>query len=90
MPRMEIVNEKKWGVCWKMTLKCVNCEFHTTEFKLYKEIISNKPGPNPAAPNIGLGIGLQDTSLGNTGARLVMANLDLPPPARSSCRGHLK
>ena len=84
MPHMEIVNERKWGVCWKMTLKCVNCEFHTPEFKLYKEIISNKPGPNPAAANIGLGIGLQDTPLGNTGARLVMANIDLPPPAKSS------
>ena len=71
MPCMEIVNEKKWGVCWKITLKCINCELQTPEFKLYKEVTSNKPGPNPAAANIGLGIGLQDTPLGNTGALMV-------------------
>ena len=84
MPHMVIANERKWGVCWRLTLRCVNCEFHTPEFKLYREIISNKPGPNPGAPNIGLGIGLQDTPLGNKGARLLMSNMDMPPPARSS------
>ena len=84
MQHMVIANERKWGVCWRLTLRCVNCEFHTPEFKLYREIISNKPGPNPGAPNIGLGIGLQDTSLGNKGARLLMSNMDMPPPARSS------
>ena len=63
-----------------MTLICANCEFHTPEFKLYREIISNKPG----APNIGLGIGLQDAPFGNKGALLLMSNMDMPPPARSS------
>ena len=39
---------------------------------------------NPGAPNIGLGIGLQDTPLGNKGVRLLMSNMDMPHPARSS------
>ena len=63
MPHTVIANEMKWGVCWGLTLRCINSEFHTSEFKLYREIISNKPGLNPGAPNIGLGIGLQDTPL---------------------------
>lgn len=82
-PHMEIAHERKVGLCWRQTLKCTNCGFCSPEFKLYKEIITNKPGPNPAAPNVGLGIGLQDTPLGNTGARLLLANMDVPPPARS-------
>ena len=80
----EIANEKKWGVCWKMTFKCATCNFTSPEFKLYKEVPTNRPGPNPAAPNLGLGIGLQDTPLGNRGARRLIGNMDLPPPARSS------
>ena len=84
MPHMVIANEKKWGVCWELTLRCINCEFHTPEFKLYREIINRKPGLNPGAPNICLGIGLQGTPLGNKGSRLLMSNIDMPPPARSS------
>ena len=81
---MELVNEEKRGVCWKVTLKCVKCCFQTPEFKLYKEVSTRNPGPNPGAPNIGLGFGLHDTPLGNKGARLLMATMDLTPPARSS------
>ena len=77
IPHMVIANERKWGVYWRLTLRCVNCEFHTPEFKLYREIISNKPGLNQGAPNIGLGIGLQDTPLENKGARLLMSNMDI-------------
>ena len=86
LPHMEIVNEKKWGVCWKMKFKCVTCNFTSPEFKLYKEVPINRPGPNPAAPNLGLGIGLQDTPLGNRGARRLIVNMDLPPPARSNMK----
>lgn len=38
VPQLELANEKKWGVCWKITLKCVKCCFQTPEFKLYKEV----------------------------------------------------
>ena len=83
MRHMVIANEREWGDCWGLTIRCIICEFHTPEFKLYREIICNKPGPNPGAPYIGLGIGLQDTPLENKGARLLMSNMDMPPQARS-------
>ena len=84
IPELQINNERKWGACWKITLKCVKCDFISPEMKLYKEVPTGKPGPNPAAANIGLALGLQDTPIGNTRARLLMANMDIPPPARSS------
>ncbi|XP_071117093.1 uncharacterized protein [Haliotis cracherodii] len=83
-PQLQIAKERKWGACWKVTLKCVVCDFTAPEMKLYKEIKTGKPGPNPAAPNVGLALGLQDTPIGNTRARLLMANMDIPPPCRSS------
>ncbi|KAL5018802.1 hypothetical protein ScPMuIL_004524, partial [Solemya velum] len=83
-PEFIILKETKWGVCWQMTLQCRKCKFNTPEYKLYKEVPTKKPGPNAGAPNIGLGIGLQDTPVGNTRARLMLANMDAPPPARSS------
>ena len=49
MPHMVIANVRKWGVCWGLTLRCINCEFHTPKFKLYREIISNNPGLIPGA-----------------------------------------
>ena len=84
VPQMELANKKKWGVCWKVPLKCVKRCFQTSEFKLYKEVSTRNPGPNPGAPNVGLGIGLQDTPLGNKDARLLMATMDVPKTARSS------
>ena len=36
MPHTVIANEMKWGVCWGLTLRCINCEFRTSEFKLYR------------------------------------------------------
>ena len=81
---MELANEKKWGVCWKVTLKCVKRCFQTSEFKLYKEVSTRNPGPNPGAPNVELGIGLQDAPLGNKGARLLMAFMDVSQTARGS------
>ena len=86
LSHMKIANEKKWGVCWKMTFKCATCNFTSPEFELYKEVPTNRQGPNPAAPNLGLGIGLHDTSLGNRGARRLIANMDVPPPVRSSMK----
>lgn len=83
-PAFDIAKETKWGMCWKMSFKCVKCDFETQEYKLYQEAENKKPGPNPAAANIGLAIGLQDTPVGNTRARLLMANMNIPPPTKTS------
>ena len=84
VPDIQILKESKWGVCWKITLHCTKCNFTAPESKLYKEIEINKPGPNAATTNVGLAIGLQDTPVGNTRARVLLSNMDIPPPCRSS------
>ena len=84
MPHFQYYTLKKWGVCWKCQLYCINCNLITPEYKLYKTIPSNKPGPNPAAPNVGLALGIQETAIGNTKAQHLLANMNVPPPSRSS------
>ena len=83
-PQFAVKNEKKVGVCWKISLQCSNCNFTTLEKKLYQEATSTRPGPKPATANIGLAVGLQDTPMGNTRCRTLLATMDVPPPARSS------
>lgn len=82
-PHLAVVSETKVGMCWKMSLGCTNCNFKMPPQKLYQEVQSPKRGPNPAAPNVGLAVGLQDTPLGNTRARYLLASMDVPPPSRS-------
>jgi hypothetical protein len=84
VPKFAIQDEKKWGLGWKCTLTCTLCEFVAPEFKLFKELQSARPGPNPAAINLMFQSGLQDTPIGNTSARLIIASADIPPPAKSS------
>lgn len=83
-PNFTVAEETKVGLCWKISLKCTNCHFTTSQTKLYEEAASTRPGPRPAATNIGLAVGLQDTPLGNTRCRSLLAAMDVPPPARSS------
>ncbi len=83
-PNFEILQEKKWGLGWRIQLHCTNCDFRSNESKLYKEVPSNKSGPRAAAVNVGLSIGLQDTPMGNTRARVLLACMDIPPPCLSS------
>jgi hypothetical protein len=78
-----VFQEQKVGVCWKMSLQCTNCKFKTPLQKMYREAATTGRGPKPAAPNVGLAVGLQDTPMGNTRCRLLLASMDIPPPARS-------
>ena len=41
-------------------------------------------GVKPAVPNVGLQIGLQDTPLGNSKARYLLAACHIPPPSSNS------
>lgn len=83
-PEMEANRQKKWGVCWTYQLRCVNCTFWSEPFKLYKEVPNNKPGPNPAAPNVALATVLQDCPIGNIKTQEILARMNCPPPSRSS------
>jgi hypothetical protein len=63
-----------------MILKCVNCGFISPKFKVYNGVPSTKPGCSAAAVNLGFHVGLQETPMGNTRARLVLTAIDIPPP----------
>lgn len=81
---VRIAKEKKWGLGWRYQVCCVNCKFVSQEHKLYKEIETKRPGPNPAAVNHTFQAGLQDTPMGNSKARYLLAAADIPPPSRSA------
>ena len=74
----------KWGQTARLSLKCQNCEFTTTEQKLYRELASKKPGPKKATCNVGLVVGLQSSSLGCDGARTFLAASGVISPCKSA------
>ena len=84
MLNLSIHKEVKKGLCWIQTLKCTNCKYCSAPVKLYQEVITKSPGPRSAAPNLALQVALQDTSISNTKARLLLAATNTPPPCRSS------
>lgn len=80
----EIHENKKWGSAWKYKFKCKNCDFISQQYKAYEEIQTDKPGPNPAAINYGLAVGMQDTPMGVKRTRLLLNCMNIPAPAKSS------
>ena len=84
VPEFETYQQEKKGLCWTYTVKCRPCGFLSQPFKLYKEVPTAKPGPNPGAPNVALASVLQDTPIGNSKAQEMLARLDCPPPNRST------
>lgn len=84
-PHFEVAKETKKGVCWKMSLKCSYCRYVSIQYKLYEEVISHgKRGPKFAKPNLGLQVGLQETPISKTQARVLLACMNTPPPCDSS------
>jgi hypothetical protein len=76
--------ELKKGLGWKQSLKCINCVYTSDMFKLYNEVFGTGRGAKRAKCNVGLQIGLQDSPIGNTRARMLVASTNTPPPARSA------
>ncbi|CAC5362381.1 unnamed protein product [Mytilus coruscus] len=83
-PSFAYYNIQKLGVCWKFQVYCVRCQFITPMYKLYKTIPSQKPGPDPAAANVGFPLGIQETAIGNTRAQQLLSNMNCQPPSKSS------
>ena len=83
LPNFEVDREVKKGLGWKQGLKCLNCGYASPMFKLYEEVQSAGRGPKSAACNVRLQIALQDTPIGNTRARMLIACTNTPPPALS-------
>ena len=53
-------------------------------FKLYHEVPTEKAGQRSAAPNVGLQVGLQESTTGIAKGRVIIASLDVPPPMYQS------
>lgn len=83
-PQFDIKKEVKKGLCWKQQLKCNNCSFVGKMHNLYEEVPSSHTGAKAAAPNVGWQVGLQETPMGNTKARLLLAAANIPPPSRTT------
>ena len=79
-----VFKEVKKGLCWKQALKCKNCTYTSNLYKLYNEVPSPGRGAKTAAPNLGLQVGLQESTCGNTKARVIIASTNTPPPSKSS------
>ena len=83
-PQFQINTEKKWGLCWRYTLRCNKCSFVSQEYKLYKEVHTNKPGQNPAQVNLSLAVGMQDNPVGPTAMRRLLCAMNVDPPCQSN------
>ena len=78
---------QKWGLGWRMGLKCDSCEFKSKKYNLYEEqqmTEGPKRGGKAAKMNLGLQIGLMTTSVGIEGVRGVMLAAGVPMPAKNS------
>ena len=84
VPRFTVHTEAKVRLCWKQNLRCVKCGYISKLFKLYHELPTEKAGQRSAAPNVGLQVGLHESTTGIAKGRVIIASLDVPPPCRSS------
>lgn len=85
-PNFTADKEVKWGLGWKQSLKCRDCTYKSSLFKLYDEAPQKGRGTRSASCNIGFQVGLQDTAISNTRARMLIASTNTPPPALSAMR----
>ena len=84
VPEFEVDREIKKGICWRQGLKCLKCGYKSDMYKLYEEINTSGRGAKTAAPNVGLQVGLQESTCGNHKMRVILAATNTPPPCRSS------
>lgn len=83
VPQFHVADEIKKGICWKQQLACVKCGYTGKMHKLYEDISTSRPGAKTAAPNLGLQVGLQESTCGNQKIRVILASANIPPPSKS-------
>ena len=83
LPHFQVYREQQVGLCWKESLKCVNCEYHSRMYKLYSEIETGRCGQRAATMNVALHIGLQDSTTATTKFRHILTAMDTPPPSHT-------
>ena len=66
----------------KQSLRCLHCEYQSGMYKLYDEVDTGSCGQKPATSNVTLHVGLQDSTVGITKIRNILAATNTPPPSR--------
>ena len=80
----ECGREIKVGLCWQCCLRCKKCGYTSRMYKLYHEVETGRRGHKPAAPNIGLQVGLQESTTGIVKSRVIFASMNVPSPCISA------
>ena len=62
----------------------MKCGFTSRMYKLYHEVETGRRGRKPAAPNIGLQVGLQECTTGIVKSRVIFASMNMPSPCTSA------
>ena len=62
----------------------MKCGYTSKMYKLYHEVETGKRGRKPAAPNIGLQVGLQECTTGIVKSRVIFASMKVPSPCISA------
>lgn len=83
---MSMCQFRKWGVCLSAAVKCTNCQYVTKRYNLYHTIEpvdgEETRGARRGQPNMGLAIGLIDSTGGNEKQRLIQAASGMSPASR--------
>lgn len=76
---------QKWGLSWRMGLKCTNCGFVGKKTKVYTESEKRtQRGQKYSTVNLGIHVGLQSSPLGVEGVRTVLLSGGIPVPSVNS------
>ena len=70
-------------LCWREKVICHRCQYVSQMYNLYEEIEAGKPRRKPATANVGLNIGLSNTSIGPSNVRKIFLSTNIPVPSRS-------
>ena len=82
-PQLEVHDEKQVGLCRKMSLHFLQCEYQSGMHTLYSEVDTGSCGKKKTATtNVALHVGLQDSTMGITKMRHILAATNTSPPSR--------
>jgi hypothetical protein len=82
--KFEINRRLGKGAALKESVKCLKCSFISDIYKLYDEVHEERRGAKTAAINLGLGVGLMESTIGPHKGRVILASSNIRPPSKSS------
>jgi hypothetical protein len=82
-PNFKLQKHIPKGLTGKWILACTQCDFISSTYQLYDEVDKSSQGAKAARVNIGMQVGLQETSTGNTKLRVMLSAANMTPGAKS-------